>query len=75
MKTTIIESNTFKVQYPFLAQYEGSFIVLFNEGTCGMVIQSDGRINPVGTYSGSWSINTHPEKWEILNNVTINFKN
>lgn len=75
MKTTIIERNTSKVQYPFLAQYEESFIVLFNEGESGMVIQSDGRMNPVGVYSGSWSIHTQPERWKILDNVTINFKN
>lgn len=78
MKTILLKNDTsISVEYPFIAQHKNGspIIVLFSSGTKGMVIYSGSEYgNPVGTYSECWNIFTSPEDWDILKDVTINFK-
>lgn len=75
METTILNLPIEKKPgYPFLAEYHGSFIVLFVENNSGMVIHSDGKFHSVGTYSDSWTISNEDKQWKILDEVTIQFK-
>jgi hypothetical protein len=58
MKSIISENNNIK--YPCLMIFtktdEGSFIVLFNSKDCGMVINSENKVYPIGDYSHSWNM-------------------
>lgn len=76
MKTTILESSTLSPkEYPFMARHKrSSSVVLFNKDSEGMVIVSGINTNAVGTYSQNWNIFSLPEDWEIVDEITVNFK-
>ena len=76
MITKIIEKGIeSKSKFPKLARYKKSnFIVLFTNEKSGAVIYPGSDVWEVGYYDEHWVPCIDANYWEILSEVTINFK-
>jgi len=74
MKATIVSSPWLPVLPCILKSRRTNLIILFIDETTGTVLESGETLYAIGSFSKNWDSIYASKTWEVVPNITINFK-